>query len=76
MKYYTITKLAQKAGKSIPDAYKSLADFGVFPSPNQRCLTEKGKQYAQEKYVENDRYGRSYWLTTYSSQLVEIIREL
>ena len=74
MEYYTITKLAQMAGKSIPDTYRSLSDFGVFPSPDQRYLTEKGKQYAQEKYVKYDRYGRSYWLTTFSSELVDIIR--
>ena len=76
MKFYTIKELAQKAGKSVPDAYRALADFGVFPSPDQRYLTEKGKEYAQEKYIENDRYGRSYWLTTYSSRLVEIIRNM
>ena len=75
MKYYTITELARKAGKSIPDTYKALAAFGIFPSPDQRYLTEKGKQYAQEKYVENDRNGGSYWLTTYRSSLVEIVRK-
>ena len=75
MKHLPITELAGRLGTSRTEAYSLLADIGIIGSPTQHYLTEKGKQYAQEKYIENDRYGRSYWLQTFNSELIDMIKK-
>ena len=74
MKRYTITELADRLGTDRTEAYRLLAEIGIIAAPDQRCLTEKGKKYAQEKYIENDRYGRSYWLQVFNSEVLGMIK--
>ena len=73
---YTIKDIASILRISIPEAYRRLAEAGIIVSPEQQTITELGKQYAEDKYVEKDRYGRSYWLRTCKGVVVEILRKI
>jgi hypothetical protein len=75
MKKYTISTLAERVNMTIPETYRSLANLGIIGSPTQHYLTEEGKKHAEEKYIENDRYGRSYWLQVFNSELVDAIKK-
>ncbi len=76
MKKYGIRDLSSKVGTTIANTNKLLAELGIIGSPEQQYLTEKGKQYAEDKWIENDRYGRSYWYRVYNSELVDMLKKL
>ena len=76
MKWFTITELSDKLHISRDEAYRRLFNVGVIGGyPESHYITEAGKEVAQDKWVENDRYGRSYWVQVFASSVMDMIRK-
>ena len=72
---YTVSDFSSRLGVSNSEVYRRLANLGIVGSPTQHYITEYGKQFAEESYIRNDRYGRHYWLQTFKGIVLEMLRE-
>ena len=76
MKKLTATQMATRLGIPRSEVYHLLAEAGIIASSESYVLTEFGKQFGEEKYIDNDRYGRSYWLQVFNGEVVEMLRKI
>jgi len=70
MKFRTISQLSHSSGLSNKEIYSQLVDLGILTA--EQSTTEKGKQYVQNKYIQNGNGG--YWLNLFSSQILPLLQ--
>lgn len=76
MKKLTTTQMATRLRVPRSEVYRLLAEAGIIVSPESYVFTEFGKQFGEEKYIDNDRFGRSYWLQVFNGEVVEMLRKI
>ena len=73
MKKYGIRDLARYAGMTIKEANRLLAVLGIIGGPDSQYLTDYGKRFGEDKWIDNDRYGRYYWHRVYNSEVIQML---